>query len=467
MRMSGIPRSLEMLSLTQINLKYPSATHNRFEHSLGVTIIATKFAEAIRDKEKDMMSQETLCELRLAGILHDIGHGPFSHISERVYYSFPDVFQDVLQEFNENPKFSKSDSKPHEMLSYLIVTSSCFKDLFEDNMRKKYDMPNIDLDRVANIIVGDMEDLSEAYISDIINGAFDADKLDYIPRDRYFTGLKMEVDIDRIMYTISILDEKAAKEEYGGRRGLMIDISGSPFVEQVLFNKMLLYTSVYHHHKVRTLECMLCSFFEAALDNNLEINGRPFDRVTDFLSVADPDILTLEGKPEELKPFIERILNRALLKRALVISRNTVKEPKGLRKDDPVMPYQDLLSLQEDPRRIRYLRELIVQEADTELTPYDVWIDLPKNPSFKEASHTLVKITDEKRRKLHRIIPMNRWLIGYEENKWKGHVFCPPFYQYRRKVNEAALKVFRRELNLEFNNFATELAKNPEMLQNR
>jgi hypothetical protein len=207
----------------------------------------------------------------------------------------------------------------------------------------------------------------------------------------------------------------------------------------------------------------LCSFFEAALDNNLEINGRSFKTVTDFLSVTDPDILTLEGKPDELKPFLENILNRTLLKRALVISKSTVTKTEKLSEEEgdeiPEWPYQELWELRKDPERIRDLRELIAEEASRELTPYDVWIDRPEPPSFRESSQTLIKITDKKMIPLNKIIPMGGWLRSYAETKWRGHVFCPPQLKYRKKVNKAAQKVFKRELNLEFEEFATLFAK--------
>ena len=178
--------------------------------------------------------------------------GRFLTFLKRVYRSFPDIFQDIFHKLRTNPKFSKY--KPHEMLSYLIVTSPCFRDYFDDIL-SKHNRANVDLKRVAAIIVGDMENPFEAYIADIINGAFDADKLDYIHRDSYFTGIKMEVDIDRIMYTVSI-----AKKMINRRRGLIIDVSGSPFVEQIMFNKMLLYTSLYHHQKVRIRVHAVLSF---------------------------------------------------------------------------------------------------------------------------------------------------------------------------------------------------------------
>ena len=432
-------------------LTYPSSTHNRFEHTLGVTVLASKFINALKDKEKGIWKEEYESEVRLAGILHDIGHGPFSHISENIYKNFPDV----NHELKTNQKFSKNKTKPHEMLSYLIITSNCFQDFFQDELCSKKYCPPINLQNVANMIVGDMDDPSMAFLSDIINGAFDADKLDYIPRDCYFTGLKMNLDIDRIMYTISIDQEKMPNN----RKGLLIDISGAPFIEQILFNKMMLFTSLYHHHKVRTLECMFYSIFEACNDFNLSFNGFSFNKVTDFLSIDDIDVLSLEGKPDEIKPFIENIRNRDLLKRALVISKSTLQKPKGTSEkggDEIVeMNYQKLLELMEDPKSIRKLREIIAEESGENINPYDVWIDIPNAPSFREPSNTLIRINKEDIRTLDKIFPIDQWLNSYAENKWKAHVFCPP--QYRKKIEKVVRDVFkeRKELGIEFNKYAT------------
>ena len=108
----------------------------------------------------------------------------------------------------------------------------------------------------------------EGYLSDLVNGPFDADKLDYMPRDAYFAGLKMDVDLDRIAYTC-LVDERAG----GHPRRLCSDISGAHNLEQILFNKILLYSSMYHHHKVRTAVCMLKSMFEIIKDRNLSPGG--------------------------------------------------------------------------------------------------------------------------------------------------------------------------------------------------
>jgi len=434
-------------------LLYPSATHNRFEHTLGVTIIANKFIHALKSKEPGMMTKQHSSEIRLAALLHDVGHGPFSHVSESIYANFPE-----MKEQYNNPKFSKCKPKPHEILSYLIVNSKSFKQFFEENIQKKSYRIMVDFQRMANMIVGDMDNPFQAFLSDIINGSFDSDKLDYIPRDCHFTGIKMGVDIDRIMYTISIDTQKTR-----GRQGLLIDLSGCPFVEQILFNKMLLYSSIYHHHKVRAAECMLKSIFEAARDFKLEINGLRFNKVIDFLSVTDSDILSLQGKPSELVPMVKNILNRSMLKRALVISKSTIKIPttvsKRKKKVEAKIKYKKLLELAKDPVQMRNIRELIANEVGGEITVYDVWVDLPEPPSFREAKQALIKTGKDKPERLDRIFPISKWLETYAENKWKGHIFCPPLSKIRKKVDAAARKVMKDELGIEFNEDATKYAK--------
>jgi len=422
-------------------LTYPCAIHNRFEHSIGVANIVDKFVKSLRSRPEyeKLFDDNKLRELRLAALLHDVGHGPFSHPCEEILLQIPEI----KSELETNPKFSKCQDKPHEMLSYLLICSDTFKDIIR-KVSNIYGL-NIDINRVANMIVGDMDDPDrEAYLSDIINGSFDADKLDYMPRDAYFSGLKMEVDIDRIAYT-SFVDLRGPPH----RRSLGIDISGAHNLEQILFNKVLLFSSIYHHHKVRAALCMLKSIFEIISDRKLQIDNRSFDRSIDFLSIDDYDIISLFAKEKYLKEVTRNIRNRQLLKRALIISRKSVKNP---------LDYQKLIKLGEDPVMIKNLRELIVDEMATRgsgCSVYNLWIDLPEPPKLREPSHTLVKLAPEKYVMLDKVFPADWWLNAYGETKWKGHVFCPPDRNTREVACKAAKKVFSDFLGIEFDEIAS------------
>ena len=131
-------------------LTYPCATHNRLQHSLGVTNIVDRLARALKERYPSLMDPTAIHELRIAAIVHDVGHGPFSHPSEEIMSCLSDV-----QLATKDPKFSKVARKPHEMLSYLLVTSDAFKSIV-DKVNRLYSL-NIKVDRVANMIVGDMD----------------------------------------------------------------------------------------------------------------------------------------------------------------------------------------------------------------------------------------------------------------------------------------------------------------------
>lgn len=182
------------------SLVYPSANHNRLEHTLSVTTIAGRILEALlRRQQPDHsgpISPVAEIEVRFAAILHDIGHGVFSHLSEETFKDFPEVERHL----EENPEqFDKESS--HEMIGYLIVTSPSFREYFEKYIIKAYGLyPDISIDRIASSIVpAGRRDEHFGWQTNIINGPFDADKFEYLQRDAYFSGLKIGIDLDRFL----------------------------------------------------------------------------------------------------------------------------------------------------------------------------------------------------------------------------------------------------------------------------
>jgi HD superfamily phosphohydrolase len=416
-------------------LTYPSANHNRFEHSLGVSILAHRMGRALVDNDFKI-EDHTLKELRIAGLLHDIGHGPFSHASEEIIRQLDEV-KDTC---NKDSRFSRF--KPHEMIGFKILQTHSFRDFFSD-LLKKYGETEINLDTISEMIIGSMtDDKNEHYKADIINGAFDADKLDYLNRDAHFTGLKMAIDIERILATL-IVDERKKFP-----RRIAVDVGGVHILEQILFNKMLLYPSVYHHHKVRSTVCMLESIFEIIKDKNLTLNGLSFDRVLDFLSIDDHFLLSESQKPAEVRIQIERIKNRCLLKRALVISHKTA--PKKL---------QQLLAQKDRPHYLRDIAKLIAADPRLKGTCsyYDIWLDIPENPRFPEPSQCLVRVTAKDYLDLDEFFPVTEWSESYAINKWTGFVFGPPNLQ--KTVSDVAVEILKDIFGLKFNKYAVIQAK--------
>jgi len=199
---------------------YPSAAHSRFDHTLGVAHNAAQLIAAIQRKHPELIDGERPLEIIIAGILHDCGHGPFSHSSEELIKEYPEI-RDSLR---LDERFSNCQDKPHEALSYLIATSASFRPVL-DRLADEYGLnrERISAHVIGNMIVGKMDvPDQEGYLSDIINGTFDADKLDYMSRDSYFTGLRMVVDIDRILYTMGV------RTGTNRPRRLCTDLSGVP-----------------------------------------------------------------------------------------------------------------------------------------------------------------------------------------------------------------------------------------------
>lgn len=423
------------------SLVYPSANHNRLEHSLGVTTIAGRIFESLLRRQDPAqigpVTPSARMEVRIAAILHDIGHGIFSHLSEETFQDFSEVKLYRLQ----NPgKFSRE--KPHEMISYLIINSPSFKKYFKEGIIKEYNLPtDINLGRIAEFItlVGGKDDLY-GWQADIINGPFDADKFDYLQRDAYFSGLKIGIDLDRFLHCVW-LDPQS--------RQLKIMTSGATTLEQILFGKLLLYNAIYHHQKIRAAECAIKGMFEileAHPDNpEYQIHNRKMNRAIDFLYVTEEDVLSLVNKPEELQVYIQRFLNRQLFKRALVISADTVVDPEkstgyGL----------EFKSLAEKPNELRQLREELVEALNRKYSIYEIWIDLPQTLTFEDASMAMIQDEGGEPKYLADIFRIDEWLTAYGSNKWEGYVFCPPDVKVREEVGKKAAELLSDKYHFSF-----------------
>lgn len=401
---------------------YPSANHTRFDHSLGVTIIVGKLLENIIQKTKSENiyfipdkripepSQDQIANTRAAALLHDIGHCAFSHVSEREYSKHESI--------KELKKSLKVVASGHEILSYLLVRSPALSSAIFD-IGKLYGV-NLDPEKISNYIIGKGQP-EERYLANIVYGVFDADKLDYIPRDCYFTGLKMSVDLERIAYTMCLIKE-------GKQTSLGIDISGAYSVEQILFNKMLLYTSIYHHHKVLSSECMILGLFELLREHKGEDGVPKIETPFDFLQLNEGTLLNPDKKPPAIADYITKIKNRSLLQRAAVISWRTVEKSKeyfdflsAVREDD-----KNVDSFRQDLLKRLHLREGTLENWKIQ----DIWLNVPSPPKFDEVTNSKVRMIRENGEfdtiTLNEVFPTNNWGDAYAQHKLQSWVFCPP-----------------------------------------
>ena len=204
-------RRLKQLALA--NLVYPGANHSRFEHSLGAFHIAGRMADSLQIGPADSRL------IRLAALLHDIGHGPFSHVSEP-----------ILARHSAKEKLNvKPGQQIHELVSGQIIRDdpSLSRLILESDRQK-----------IVKLLAGEY---GYSLFKEIVSGPIDADKQDYLLRDSYFCGVKYGVfDLERLINNLRSHDD--GEDQFIG-----ISKDGIHVVEQFILAKYYMTTQVYRH----------------------------------------------------------------------------------------------------------------------------------------------------------------------------------------------------------------------------
>lgn len=252
---------------------YPGAVHNRFSHSLGVPYLAEKIYSNIK---KFKINQKDINTLKLAGLLHDIGHGPFSHVTDKKIYKMliglPKERKSKIRiDYNifDKPDKIQRRKNIHEIIGYHIIKSKRTQDF----LNKIYSCMDIDLDLVPLCITGNEKpypDKNGHYHSDlseddklfvkIINGFSDADKIDYILRDSHFSGLPLPIDFDRLLPFFTIL-------KHGETFELGVFAKGARAFHLLLQSKSKMFPTVYEHHTTLACETLLRYGIINAMEN--------------------------------------------------------------------------------------------------------------------------------------------------------------------------------------------------------
>ena len=258
------------------NLVYPGANHTRFEHSMGAMHLASLFAK-IQTESSDSISAVTgyggLDEIVVSALLHDIGHGPFSHATEK-----------LIEQYTR-----RSHDDVRQLLSETEVG---------DILRDFGFSPS----RIARHIAG------KTPVSQILSSEIDVDKMDYLARDMHYTGVTSgSVDYMRLLNHLEYFESK-----------LVLDAGAIRAAEGLLVSRTWMNVSVYYHHVSRISESM-CSRACAYLLENKKIRPQEFARLDDIglMSIMRED----EGFAGEIS---RRLDDRNLYKRALYEGLNVV-----------------------------------------------------------------------------------------------------------------------------------------------
>ena len=257
--------------LSGAHLTYPAAQHTRFEHSLGVMHIASLAGHALN--EKGIFKSDDIEILRLAGLLHDIGHGPFSHL-----------FEEIIQE----KKFS------HEDYGKEIILKSEIGDVLSKN--------GFDKKLITRIAFGNSK---FQFMNEIVSGTLSADMMDYLLRDGYFTGAEhAKIDHKRITQSLYVHHKKLALER-----------SALYSFESMMYSRYQMFKAVYFHKTVRAAEVML---IEALRLSDDEFGFTSFN-LNEYVKLTDEYVLSslISSKSSKLKrarQFAQDYQNRKLLK---------------------------------------------------------------------------------------------------------------------------------------------------------
>lgn len=427
-------------------LVYPSANHTRFEHSLGVLYTADQMLKALEIARKELIPPNVKREVRLAGLLHDVSHTFLSHIGESLLKEkFRDLFKRIKRATYKGQRGFFKEAKEGEILSYLIITCGSFTEFISGLCRRYSDTKAepYDMNKVAGLIIGRADAPTDRFLADIINGPLDADKLDYLLRDCYFSGIRVEVDVPRIVHTLDIVDRESSARTH---RHLTVRGAALPYLEQILVAKVMLHSAIYHHHKVRSLECLIKGLFEIIGDNkdDIEDSRFRFEKLTDFLRVTEYEFFSCGLNERGLVPIIQRILNRDIPKRALVLCKPTVEDwPEALSALSSNIP--DELVLRAYRRQIFDRLEDSHKGWGMEL----LWIDNPEGPRIQEeASHCYIDLGSGKPETLSTLFPSDDWLRSYVTNKLRAHVFYADDENARKQVARIAQELLATEFGI-------------------
>jgi len=258
--------------LAGAHLVYPSAQHSRFEHSLGAMHIAGLAGETLLRKSY-IDHAEMVQDLRLAALLHDIGHGPFSHLFEE------------LLEYRCNTT--------HEELGRKVIMQSEIADILQ---RHGYSAHNICQLSFSQSKVN--------FMNEIISGGLSADIMDYLPRDGLFTGVEYaKVDYYRLVSSLEV-----------SRNRLAINKSALNSLESMLISRYEMFKAVYFHKTVRSAEVMLLRSMISAD----EVLGLTNTSLSNYLTLTDEATLerlcALSGKYSFSYKMARDYRDRKLLK---------------------------------------------------------------------------------------------------------------------------------------------------------
>lgn len=347
-------RRIKQLGMT--HLVYPSANHTRFEHSIGALHLAGRIADKLE------LAIEEKSKIRMAALLHDLGHGPLSHTSEELLerymgMSHEEITMDVVHGAGISNRLMEGGLKPEE---------------------------------IGELILG-----RGGYLGKLISSEFDVDRMDFLVRDAHHTGVAYGViDLDRLVNTLQIFEDSIVITE-GGLRA----------VEALMVARFLMTPTVYLHHASRIADAMFLRAMERAVSDGL-VDYRSLYEMDDYDAMC-----LLRGASGYAEEMGARLDTRKLFKRAYIGEWRDVK---------PQMR-EALLNLRQEVSRWRALEVDIAGECGLE-EGYLI-LDIPPLPAYQELETLVVK--DGEVFKIKELSPLMDILMDAQKSQWSFGVYTP------------------------------------------
>lgn len=393
------------------NMVFPGANHTRFEHCLGSYCLAGRMAEAIDLGKSDSDA------VRVAALMHDICHAPFSHtleapMEEHTGKDHMELARGLI--LGKIPTYRAEDEDifgGEEPIGTLLEDAGVDPvgvcDLISSPRTTEREEALYDF--LGNGPVDHFP--SKDYIHQIIHGPVDADQMDYLARDAHYTGVEMgNIDIERLISTMAVVNDRICI-----RRG------GAPAAEGLMVSRSLMYTSVYFHQTVRVIGRMIA---KAAEESESDLSDLYLMDDADFQRV----MIDEGGIPSRL---VRLARGRRFFRRAVSVLSSDTDEDLSLL----------LAGYSPYPKR-RELEKEIADRAGVE--QWEVAVDMPSESTLLSKiriGKTDVSILDDdgKVRTLTRSSPIAKALQSRDTFGWSVVVACP--LEKRAEVAKAANRI--------------------------
>jgi HD superfamily phosphohydrolase len=289
--------------LGMCHLVYPGATHTRKSHSLGVSHLAGLWMTHLQQLQPELHITPRMIELvRIAGLLHDVGHTMFSHLFDH----------DIAPLLN-------IQHKDHEERSILLLNVI--------NQEQQLGLTEKEVNVISNMIKGTSTSSYPKYMFQIVSSVIDVDKMDYLRRDSYYTAVPCGFQYDRIINNSRVIDGELCFHEKVAKNIL-----------QMLHTRYYFYSEIYHHKTCMVLDVMMRDAIIAALPF-LPIETY-FQDETKWCTLNDHSIITMiKTCPEatQAQDILKRIETRNLYNKR-VSNNERVSNKKKVVLKNPLIP---------------------------------------------------------------------------------------------------------------------------------